>query len=113
MNGTRVFGPRCPLSVRTSPPSPTGTQTRARVPSRSASAKRHSPGSSRSPVAPLAGPPEPRDVRDHDDRILGSDRIRERAPERLLQQALVPRLREGDEETHLLLLKGRLTLEFP
>src|SRR3989449_6124231 len=56
---------------------------------------------------------DPRDVRDHDDRILGSDRIRERAPERLLQQALVPRLREGDEETHLLLLKGRLTLEFP
>src|SRR5207245_6735691 len=60
MNGTRVFGPRCPLSVRTSPPSPTGTQTRARVPSRSASAKRHSPESSQSPVAPLSGPPEPR-----------------------------------------------------
>src|SRR5947209_16646904 len=63
-------------------------------------------------VEPDAGT-DPRDVRDHDDRILGSDRIRERAPERLLQQALVPRLREGDEETHLLLLKGRLTLEFP
>src|SRR5713226_6998507 len=65
-----------------------------------------------SEVEPDAGA-DRSDICDHDDRVLGSDRVRQRAAERLLEESLVPRLGEGDEEPDLLLLKRGLALEVP
>src|SRR5213080_1438154 len=57
--------------------------------------------------------PARRHIRDHQDGVLGTDRIRERPAEGLLEQPRVPRFREGQEESDLLFLESGLLFQVP
>src|SRR5437016_3651301 len=54
-----------------------------------------------------------RHIRDHQDGILGTDRIREGPAEGLLEEPRVPRFREGQEESDLLFLQSGLLFQVP